>query len=567
MACSSNMEVRGKFPSEEYLCPICLEEFCEPKILPCLHNLCLKCVEDLAKSGTENRPHRCPLCRSNFRLPNGGPKNLPTNTKLVKLLKDSPSQSAKAEITIAIEDCKTRLETIKDVSQKITKALIHEGNKIKQVIHETAENIIEVIRNQEKQLFQEVDDLIEREASSHPTKVLIRRTQTLVNNVEDVIKQNDLSILLNDKKSFLNHLNEATTATTKLQQVYQGLDLRTSTLNFRKNRDFTQCLSGSLFGNIHCRRKTKGPKMQGVERGLSAGLDIIKPGTRFRSLGVPEAMQKKFHPFAIASNTQGNIAVSDQGSHSVLLYKENGEFLTQVGIIRGSNDGELECPTGVSFLSPHIMTVSDGCLFGNPSRLQAFDTSGRFVRCLAKLTKNTHWFTHVSTLKSQQIVITCRNVAPDYESYVQVFNTDGTVSLAFGATGEGKLIDPSKTVYLNDQFYVSDCDKSSNCCMIKVFDNRGRYVRSFGESMLKSDGEDHRCFPLVIEADPHSGTILAYSGLFRVVRCYKQDGSLVSYYGTISGITDMALTSDRRLFAICDGSGEFPHSVQIIFHI
>ena len=562
------MEVSGDFPSEEYLCPICLDEYCEPKILPCLHNLCLKCVEDLANSATENRSHRCPLCRSNFRLPVGGPKNLPTNTTLIRLLKDSPAQKAKAEIATAIEDCKIKLETVRALSRRIKKALVCEGNRIKQVIHETAENIIEVIRNQESQLFQEVDDLVEREASNHSTKVLIRRTETLINNVEDVIKQNELRVLFNDKNSFLHHLNEAETAATKLNQVYQGIDLRTSTLEFRKNRDITQRLSGSAFGNVNPRHKTKGSRMQSLERGLSSGLDIIKPGTRFRTLGVPESLEKKFHPFAIATtgSSQGNIAVSDQGSHCVLLYKDNGEFLTQVGITRGSSDGELECPTGVSFLNAHIMTVSDGCLFGNPSRLQAFDTSGRFVRCLAKLTKNTHWFTHVSTLKSQQIVITCRNVAADYESYVQVFNTDGTVSLAFGATGEGKLVYPSKTVYLNDEFYVSDCDKSSNCCMIKVFDDRGRYRRSFGESMLKSDAEDHRSFPLVIEADPHSDTILVYSGLFRVIRCYKRDGSLVSYYGTISGITDMALTNDSRLFVICGGSAEYPHSVQILFH-
>lgn len=87
---------------------------------------------------------------------------------------------------------------------------------------------------------------------------------------------------------------------------------------------------------------------------------------------------------------------------------------------RGSGKGEFECPTGLAFLGSHILAIADGCLFGNPSRLQAFDSSGRFVRCLTQLTKNTHWLTHIAVQPNQQIIITCSHVDMEYESYVQV---------------------------------------------------------------------------------------------------------------------------------------------------
>ncbi|KAK3737874.1 hypothetical protein QZH41_003152 [Actinostola sp. cb2023] len=566
MAFASTSEEK-EISHDEYLCPICLDEFTEPKILQCFHNLCRKCIDDLANSTTENLFIRCPLCRSKCRIPNGGAKNLPPNRELEKLVREAPATRAKQEIKEAVNDCKEGCKIIKDLSKRIDRALNHEGNKIKHRIHESCENIVDMIRLQEKQLFKDVDILISNQQEVHPVAVLSKRTEGLINDVEEILKQNEARSLLQDKDTFIHHLGEAKLAGSKLHHMYAEIRLKTSTMEFERNRQVMQCLSSSLFGNVNYRNEARkvSASQTIMNKGLTSGLEILKPGTRFRSLTIPSSLEHKFHPFAISGSCQGKVAVTDQGSHSILLYKENGEFSQRIGY-RGPDNGQFQCPTGVTFLSPHIVAVADGCLFGNPSRLQAFDSSGRFVRCLTKLSNNTHWFTHISALNSQQIIITCSNIALYYESYVQVLNTDGTIFLAFGATGEGKLTSPIKTIHLNDEYFVSDCDKSTNRCMIKVFDDKGRYLRSFGECMLKSDIEDNPFYPLIILEDPHCNLILAYSGLFKVIRCYKPDGSLVSYYGTISGIIDMVLSKDRRLFAICDGSAEFPHSVQILFH-
>jgi hypothetical protein len=40
-------------------CPICLENFCDPRILPCSHTFCLECIKNLAFSN--DGQFQCPL--------------------------------------------------------------------------------------------------------------------------------------------------------------------------------------------------------------------------------------------------------------------------------------------------------------------------------------------------------------------------------------------------------------------------------------------------------------------------------------------------------------------------
>lgn len=53
-------------------CPVCLDIYDEPKMLPCLHSFCLKC---LTKHGENMKPGdmlACPICRQEFQVPKAG---------------------------------------------------------------------------------------------------------------------------------------------------------------------------------------------------------------------------------------------------------------------------------------------------------------------------------------------------------------------------------------------------------------------------------------------------------------------------------------------------------------
>ena len=75
---------------EQLSCPLCLNRFVDPRILPCLHTFCLKCLEEELKDCTGGPlPHgpgpgmkvtlRCPTCQQKFPLNSGGVESLPTN--------------------------------------------------------------------------------------------------------------------------------------------------------------------------------------------------------------------------------------------------------------------------------------------------------------------------------------------------------------------------------------------------------------------------------------------------------------------------------------------------------
>ena len=79
MAESSTASTQALKKLEEQLtCPICLEQFTNPKILPCFHSFCLHCLENVDYELVENNlclP--CPTCRSPCPYPDEGLASLP----------------------------------------------------------------------------------------------------------------------------------------------------------------------------------------------------------------------------------------------------------------------------------------------------------------------------------------------------------------------------------------------------------------------------------------------------------------------------------------------------------
>ena len=62
----------------DILCAICQEHYTEPKVLPCLHYYCKKCILKLALRTASNQPFSCPECRKETILPEGGVEELKT---------------------------------------------------------------------------------------------------------------------------------------------------------------------------------------------------------------------------------------------------------------------------------------------------------------------------------------------------------------------------------------------------------------------------------------------------------------------------------------------------------
>ena len=56
-------------------CAVCLQQYTEPKVLPCLHYYCKLCV---IKMATKRNPLSCPDCRKRIKIGVGKGDELPT---------------------------------------------------------------------------------------------------------------------------------------------------------------------------------------------------------------------------------------------------------------------------------------------------------------------------------------------------------------------------------------------------------------------------------------------------------------------------------------------------------
>ena len=79
----------------EITCPVCHNQFQEPKILPCCHYYCKQCIQTLAHRAGANNPFPCPECRSETLLPQNDPNQLPT-AFFVNLMKELHTKMEKA---------------------------------------------------------------------------------------------------------------------------------------------------------------------------------------------------------------------------------------------------------------------------------------------------------------------------------------------------------------------------------------------------------------------------------------------------------------------------------------
>ncbi|XP_078678974.1 tripartite motif-containing protein 2-like [Branchiostoma floridae x Branchiostoma belcheri] len=101
---ASNMP--DDFDDQFLTCAICMLNFRDPKILPCLHSFCRECLHEWA---TKQQPLECPTCREPVRLPDQGVDGLKTNFYVNNLL-DFAAAKKGAEPGVPCQVCGGNVE-------------------------------------------------------------------------------------------------------------------------------------------------------------------------------------------------------------------------------------------------------------------------------------------------------------------------------------------------------------------------------------------------------------------------------------------------------------------------
>ena len=69
---------------EQLTCAICLERYCNPKSLPCMHSFCKECIKLLVDN--VKLELKCPECREIHNLPPSGIEGFRNNYSLLGML-------------------------------------------------------------------------------------------------------------------------------------------------------------------------------------------------------------------------------------------------------------------------------------------------------------------------------------------------------------------------------------------------------------------------------------------------------------------------------------------------
>ena len=94
---------------EVVTCPISLDDLKDPRSLPCLHSFCFQCLQRHYEDMNPGDDVSCPVCRSEFQIPQGGLNSLPRNFFLQNLIEAKDMQNTETG-TLCDEHPDQRLE-------------------------------------------------------------------------------------------------------------------------------------------------------------------------------------------------------------------------------------------------------------------------------------------------------------------------------------------------------------------------------------------------------------------------------------------------------------------------
>ena len=494
---------------DELSCPVCFEDFTEPKCLPgCAHNVCKSCLEAIVRSQPRSKRGyiECPICRDEALIPNGGISKIPTNTLIVRMLERASIPRAQQEIMKALKRSKEKMEALRkfQTSGQSVSTLDEaqaKGKVIKRRIEEKARELQKLIKSQEEMMIAKVNNYIKNFEQRDPVNevnCLLKKLDLSVKQAEDVLSEPNSSKILQSKEAILKKLEVSYHFEINPSKGARGFDLE-----FFVNEDLEQRLQKEWFGKVAKEAELDlATKCQGKVKVL-------------KTITVDDIGETSFSPYTIAvSVDKGEMAVLDDESNRVHILRESaGNYQRSFGV----KFGDLY---DVAFVQDKYL---DGVIVVNRShnRLLAYQRpNGKFYPMFYATYQSIHTevstvnFSSASATSDGRLIVTSEALDESCVLVVDIQSGHAQQkrNLVFG---KGHLACPRKALYYENEFFVCDRDNES----IKVFDARGAYRREIGE--------DLEC-PRGIAIDNNSGNILIADPGTDSIHAYKsRDGSFV----------------------------------------
>lgn len=521
----------------ELTCPICLEEFEEPKILPsCKHNVCKHCLQNMTKRKSKAL---CPVCRTEFSLGTQGVVDLVTNVELAELVRCSREERERQGVARIFELCVQKmadanklLEDHKIFSQRRQQY----GEELQEQIHNLAEKFISCVREKEKELCKKVENEIERHEYESNKQIenlaqLVEESSATIIKIESVLNNQD-EATNEDRKNIV--LESQKILNTKRYENLTPFDVVTA--NFSPNLSLLGKLEKDGFGKVY---STNQYRYTGNET-HSNKQSSIKPLEAYITVTADDLGLEYFAPLSLATDGKKYVAVADPANSNVLLLDINGKLLKRFKP-PGKNPEPLTF-SGVAFTpSSELLAVC-----GSTEVFYLNIKEGGFKMTYRTNEKYGVRYCFVTVGPDGRVLLTCEPSLRHFRSCIFMYKDIpfGKPDLMFGLNGyDHRLEFPFKAIYYKEEYFVSDMEKGS----ILVYNSQGVYRRQIGgkddDSLSHIEGgTSHQLvLPTGLALCPDKGCFYICDWGSSSVQVYKTDGTFVAKFTIEGRPTDIIL--------------------------
>ena len=580
-------------------CSICLSTYEVPKALPCMHNLCKNCIQNIIDNrssaiaeGLAVNEMWCPICRRKVTLPPGGVEAMPTNfevQEIIRVLQSVSSTQKESEDSDCKECYKRKIDCFCEQCQGLMCALCalenHRGHdakrmeiaceKHKKTFDETIGDVVTCCLAVDNAIKRnaEVLSVLEHDAGNCSKTIkavfdslrdhLDSREKALMSAIENV--EQGKSTLLNDQceklKGLKTELNELISEATQLlggkdSEFLAHKNKMTETL-VKKTEDV---FGGQLepccdaFIEQHCPPVDVANLTHAIKHFGAVYCQVSPEHCTAEGKGLTETLVDDESHFTITlRDMYGNACQEESAEVLVNICPEQKPTIYHA-LHNPESDGTYKVKYTVTEKDIIIIRITVNNIPIKNSPFKVIPSTHNFGKGIEfwKVTSDIHESGGCGIGIHGEIIVT-----DTQRCCVMVFDSNFDLIKKFGTKGSGKgCFNSPKGVVVDSRNTLFIADTGNNRIVVTRID--GESFRSFGsygadrkEFVLPADvalgsNKDHHQLILVADTYNHRVQVLNHIGLY--ITRFGSEGSSDTNFKVPQGIT----TNSEGLVFVCD---------------